>query len=126
MNMLLDASTNPGWVDALVKAITNILNPILTLVAVAGIIYAIVVGVKFVKADEKGQRDEAKQKLIYVIVGIVVTFLLIALFFWIEKNIGTWLTSLKKGDLGASATPETPATPEDDAVINFIRIKLGL
>ena len=122
MNMLL----TPQWVTDLVTAITNILNPILTLVAVAGIIYAIVVGVKFVKADEKGERDEAKQKLIFVIVGIVVTFLLIALFFWIKANIGTWLGALEDGTLGGSTTPETPVTPEGSAVVNFIRIKLGL
>jgi prolipoprotein diacylglyceryltransferase len=51
---------------------------------VAGILYAIVVGVKFVKAEDKSQRDEAKQKLITVIVGIVVTGVLIVLFYWLQ------------------------------------------
>ena len=60
-------------------------------VATAGILYAIVVGVKFAKADSKEEREEAKQKLITVIVGIVVTGVLIALFYWlawaIEKGV---------------------------------------
>ena len=127
MNMLLET---PKWVNDLTNAITNILNPILILVAVAGIIYAIVVGVKFVRADEKGQRDEAKQKLIYVIVGIVVTFLLIALFYWIKANIGNWIGSLQEGDLGgttgsnggAAGGTETPG----GGVISFIKCSLGL
>ena len=129
MNMLLET---PKWVTDLTNAITSVLNPILILVAVAGIIYAIVVGVKFVKADEKGQRDEAKQKLIFVIVGIVVTFLLIALFYWIKANIGNWLDSLKTGDLGGTTGGTTGgATGEagsevEKVVINFIRCKLGL
>ncbi len=81
-------STGIGWADTLVNSILGIINPILILASVAGIIYAIVVGIKFVKADEKNEREEAKQKLIYVIVGIVVVLILIALFYWLANNIG--------------------------------------
>lgn len=88
MNNLLAISTGIAWLDTLVNAVLSIINPILILCAVAGIIYAIVVGVKFVKAEDKSQRDEAKQKLITVIIGIVVTCLLIALFYFIAFNIG--------------------------------------
>ena len=91
MNMFLEeaASNLPGWLKTLVDAITNFINPILILVATAGIIYAIVVGVKFARAEDKGQRDEAKQKLITVIVGVVVTGILVALFYWLANSIGT-------------------------------------
>lgn len=85
MNMFLD--TGITWLDTLVKAVMNIINPILILVAVAGIIYAIVVGVKFARAEDKGARDEAKQKLITVIIGIVVTVVLIALFMWMSTYL---------------------------------------
>lgn len=71
------------WVGTLVNALQSVINPILILVATAGIIYAIVVGIKFVKADDKTQRDEAKAKLISVIIGIAVTAALIALFYWL-------------------------------------------
>ena len=80
MNVNLFLADNPEWVSALMTAVSNIINPILILVATAGIIYAIVVGVKFAKAEDKSQRDEAKQKLITVIIGIVVTAVLILLF----------------------------------------------
>ena len=83
MNMFLV----PQWVITLVTAVKNIINPILILVATAGIIYAVVVGVKFAKAEDKGARDEAKQKLITVIIGIVVTAVLIALFFWLQAAL---------------------------------------
>lgn len=85
--LLVDFGTGIGWLEIILNAIINIINPILILVAVAGIVYAIVVGVKFAKADEKNERDEAKQKLIYVIVGIVVTGLLIALFYYLAYNM---------------------------------------
>lgn len=90
MNMFLA----PEWLGTLTKAIMSVINPILILVATAGIIYAIVVGVKFARAEDKGQRDEAKQKLITVIIGIVVTAVLIALFYWLQdaltRNVDWW------------------------------------
>ena len=48
MNMLLGVKTGIAWLDTLVAAVMNVINPILILVAVAGIVYSIVVGVKFV------------------------------------------------------------------------------
>lgn len=73
----------PSWVVTLTGAMKSIVNPILILAATAGIIYAIWIGIKFVKAEDKTQRDEAKQKLIYVIVGIVAAIALIVLFYWL-------------------------------------------
>ena len=89
MNMIM-ATINTGfpWLNTLVNAVIALINPILIIVSVAGIVYAIVVGVKFVKADSKEQREEAKQKLITVIIGIVVTIVLICLFYWLAFNIG--------------------------------------
>ena len=83
MNFSTLLATATDWTRTLSNALKNVINPILILVATAGIIYAIVVGIKFVKADEKGQRDEAKAKLISVIIGIAVTAALIALFYWL-------------------------------------------
>jgi len=79
--------TIPNWLKTLITAVKNVINPILIVIAVAGILYAIVVGVKFVKADSKEEREEAKQKLIYVVVGIVVTFVLIVAFYWLSAAI---------------------------------------
>lgn len=79
------------WVVTLTNALKNVINPILILVATAGIIYAIVVGIKFVKADDKTQRDEAKAKLISVIIGIAVTAALIALFYWLSWALSNGL-----------------------------------
>lgn len=79
----------PDWLEVVLDALTNFINPILIVVAVAGMVYAIVVGVRFAKADDKNAREEAKQKLIYVIVGIVATIILIALFYFVRYAINT-------------------------------------
>ena len=101
MNMLLESSKLvndyykiPGWIRTLISAIYKIIGPILLVVATAGIIYAIVVGVKFVRAEDKSQRDEAKSKLISVIVGIVVTAVLIALFYFLAWAIKSGTISI--------------------------------
>ena len=83
MNMYLAAAI-PPWLETLLSAVINSIAPILVVVATAGILYAIVVCFRFVKADNKEERTEAKSKLITVIVGIVVTVVLIALFFWLS------------------------------------------
>ena len=100
MSTLLAAATIPGWLETLLNAVTNVITPILIVVATVGIVYAIWVGVKFVKAEDKTQRDEAKHKLISVIVGIVVTGLLVALFYWLAYafregliNLSGWFNS---------------------------------
>ena len=95
MNMFLATKTGITWLDTLISSVYNLINPILIVVAVAGILYAIVVGVKFVKADSKEERDEAKQKLITVIIGIVVTFVLIALFYWLAYAFSNGVIDLQ-------------------------------
>lgn len=77
----------PPWLDTIISAVNKVIGPILIVVATAGVLYAIVVGVKFVKADSKDEREEAKQKLISVIVGIVVTLVLIVAFYWLAWAI---------------------------------------
>ena len=95
MSMLLGKFSDIEWVEALCQAIMKVLNPVLIVVALAGIIYAIWVGIKFVRAEDKSARDEAKAKLISVIVGIVVTLVLIALFYWLALNIDSLIAGAK-------------------------------
>ena len=86
--------TNFPWLDQLINSVYTIINPILIVAAVAGLIYSVIVGIRFVKADTKEQREEAKKKLISVIIGIVVTFVLIALFYWLAYAFSSGLIDL--------------------------------
>ena len=94
-NLLAELNTGYGWLNTLVSAVLNFINPILIVASVAGIVYAIWVGIKFVRADEKTAREEAKQKLIMVIVGVVVVILLIALFYFLAFNIDNIIEQTK-------------------------------
>lgn len=68
------------WVQQIVDAIDIVLWPLLIVVAAAGTIYAIVIGVTMAKADSTEKREEAKKRLINVIIGIAVTIALILFF----------------------------------------------
>jgi small-conductance mechanosensitive channel len=70
-----------GWVYNIVNAVYTILGPILAIVAAAGVIWAIVLGINMARADSQDKRDEAKKRLISLIVGIVILVVLIVFFY---------------------------------------------
>lgn len=69
-----------GWVETIYNAIMTILIPILAIVAAAGIVWAIVLGVQMARADSTEKREEAKKRLIGLVVGIVILVVLIIFF----------------------------------------------
>ena len=69
-----------GWVETIYSAIMTILVPILAIVAAAGIVWAIVLGVQMARADSTEKREEAKKRLIGLVVGIVILVVLIVFF----------------------------------------------
>jgi len=58
------------WVYDIVDAMDMILWPLLIVVASAGSIYAVVLGVNMARADSTEKREEAKKRLINVLIGI--------------------------------------------------------
>ena len=71
---------NYGWLDDLLTSVEWILWIALILVGACGAVYAIYVGVRMARADSSEQREEAKKRLINIIVSIVVTIALILFF----------------------------------------------
>ena len=69
-----------NWISRLNTTLKQILVPILSVVAAAGAIYAVVIAVQMAKADSGEKREEAKKRLISVIVAVVVLAVLILFF----------------------------------------------
>ena len=86
--MLADIAAD--WQDKVESAVDKLLVPILVIACSVGMIWAIVVGIKMMKADEKSKRDEAKQNLINIAISIVATAILIGLFYairaWLDAD----------------------------------------
>ena len=97
MGMLMAETTDkPAEVtnDVLYKVI-NYINSILAAiigVAVAiGIVYAIVVGVRMARANNAEEREEAKKKVIYVVLGIAVAVALMLVLIILKDKIPEWI-----------------------------------
>ena len=81
------------WQNKVVAAVENLLVPILVIGCSVGMIWAIVVGIKMMKADDKNARDEAKAKLVNIAISIVAIAVLIGLFY----ALSNWLTGADGG-----------------------------
>ena len=76
-----------GWVYTLCNALESLLTPILIIVATAGLIYAVVLGVNLARADSADKQQEAKKRMIYAIVGLVSIIVLILLLKLFVANV---------------------------------------
>lgn len=59
-----------SWIYQITDAMDMILWPLLIIVASAGSIYAVVLGVNMARADSTEKREEAKKRLVNVLIGI--------------------------------------------------------
>ena len=88
--MLADIAST--WQTKITSAVNKILVPILVIACSIGMVWAIVVGIKMIKADDKSKRDEAKATLINIAISIVATAVLIGLFYallnWLDPGEG--------------------------------------
>jgi len=70
-----------------------ILWPAIGLVGAIGVIYCIILGVRFSKADEAGSREKAKKDLVGAIIGFVIIFVLIVGLRIALPIMQDWVTS---------------------------------
>lgn len=78
--------TKFGWIFQITNVLDMILWPLLIVVAAAGSIYAVVLGVNMARADSTEKREEAKKRLVNVIVGLAIIIALI-LFLQLFANV---------------------------------------
>lgn len=68
--------------------IDQILWPAFAIIATLGIVYAIVLGVNYAKAETSDKKEEAKKRIINAVVGVVVMLALIVILKVFVSNIG--------------------------------------
>ncbi len=103
MPMLLaegvDAEQNSEWIQNISASIQSIVNvivwPVITIVATIGVVYAIVLGVNYAKAESSDDRENAKKRIINVVVGaLLMIVLMIALYLFARysEQIFAWVS----------------------------------
>ena len=90
---LANEITDPNWtwVNDVVAVINSVKWPLLILVAAAGSIYAIVLGVQMARADSTEKREEAKKRVINVLIGMAIAVGLILLLSLFMTYLPTWI-----------------------------------
>ena len=76
-----------GWLDSILGVLEKLVGPILIVVAAVGVIYSIYLGVMLAKAENAEKREEAKKRIINVVVAIAITAALIFLMYLFSTNI---------------------------------------
>ena len=92
-----DATWWHNTLEPIADLLGEILVPLLIALSTAGSVYAIVLGVAYSKAESGEKRDEAKKRLVNVLIGFVVLLVLLILLILFCKNvvsIGKWVTDI--------------------------------
>ena len=109
MNLLLAISNaiatdaNLTAIAARIKTImTSVVSPVLVVIGAAGVIYAIILGINYIKAETPDKRKEAQGRLIGAIVGVIIIIAGIVINAFIGKSLTTSMAKAggKKGGFG--------------------------
>ena len=86
-----------SWLQPVISALDNLIIPITIVVAIAGAIWVIILGVKLARAETADKAKEAKGALIRVAVAIVASLVLIWLLVWLASELPTIIGEDGKG-----------------------------
>jgi high-affinity Fe2+/Pb2+ permease len=81
------SSAGYGFLTPILETVDTALIPIIICVLAAGTIYAVVLGVNMAKAESSDKREEAKKRLINVIIGFAVVILLLVVIYALSSHI---------------------------------------
>lgn len=88
------------WQSVIVTAIQNVLGPLLIVACSAGMVYAIVIGIKMIRAEDKAAREENKARLINIAIAIVAVLVMIGIFY----ALASWLDGKTVDDVTGGIT----------------------
>ena len=78
------------WLKPIATFLDNLLIPFIIIVLIAGAAWVIVLGVGLARAEDTGKAQEAKKKLINVVIALVSIIVLIFLLTFLAANIPDW------------------------------------
>ncbi len=111
-----------GWADTLLNVISMVFWVAMALVASAGTIYAIYVGIKMARADSAEAREENKKRMINIIVTVILVIVLI-LFFNLFLPMILEVLPLDDGE-NANLGGNTGGKTSIDAIVNTAKVLL--
>ena len=117
MSMLATADAGDVSISVLEKVLNwiwLIMSPLLGIAIAVAMIYAIVVGAKMARADSAEQREEAKKKVVYTVIGIAVAIGLMLILLLLKSKLPDWI------GVTPSPTPDQPSDPTTKTLIGLL------
>ena len=81
---------NENVVTPVTDLIKSLMTPVVGLVVAVGMVYCVILGVKYAKCEEPQEREKAKGNLKNAIVGFVLIFVLMVLLKLLMPVLTTW------------------------------------
>ena len=89
--LLADATTDNGWIEDIKTTVGNIIDavlwPAIAIILTIGIVYVIILGVNYAKAETSDKKEEAKKRIINAVVGVVIMLALIIILKVVVANL---------------------------------------
>ena len=92
-NLLVTTSDAERLINPIIKLVNVFLPSLLTLVGTLGMVYCVILDIKYAKADDPQEHEKAKNGLKNAIIGFVLIFvLLVALQIGVNVMQNWWST----------------------------------
>lgn len=98
---------NETWwhnsLEPVAELLGEILVPLIIILGAAGTIYGVVLGIQYSKSESADKRDEAKKRIVNMLIGFIALFVLLILLILFCKNvvsIGRWVTDIINNSRG--------------------------
>lgn len=91
LNLLITSDQANNIVKPIITLINNILPAVIGVIGAIGLLYCIVLGVKYAKADDPQEHEKAKKGLKNAIVGFVLIFVLMIALSIALPILKTWM-----------------------------------
>ncbi len=93
INLLASSSQAESATTPLYDAISTIGPYAIGVVLVLGLIYGVIIGVKFAKAEDSKERATLQKALINGIIGFITILILVVILYAIREPLNKWMMS---------------------------------
>ena len=88
---------NENVVTPVTDLIKSLMTPVVGLVVAVGMVYCVILGVKYAKCEEPQEREKAKGNLKNAIIGFILIFVLMIVLLALTPAMKTWVNKVQPG-----------------------------
>ena len=88
---------NESVVTPVTDLIKSLMTPVVGLVVAVGMVYCVILGVKYAKCEEPQEREKAKGNLKNAIIGFILIFVLMIVLLALTPAMKAWVNQFQNG-----------------------------